>query len=317
MRKFLSFQITIILLLLCGCAEQIETTDTRFMLDTVVKLTAECDSETLSRAFNLCEEYENLLSATINTSEVSLLNSSDGFIKVSDDTLKIIERSLYYSELSRGKFDITIYPLSSLWDFKNQIIPSKDEILSALDNVDYHSIEISGDTVNLNGKRIDLGAVAKGYIADRLLQYFKESGVKSGIINLGGNVLVFGKEYKVGIQTPFKQNEIKAILKLKDKSAVTSGVYQRYIEKDGVIYHHILDKTTGYGVQNELLSVTVTGESSFDCDALSTACFLLGKEVGSALIESIDGYEAIFIDNSGKLSVTSGLEINKNLINFK
>ena len=318
MRKFLSVNVILVLLLLCGCSDKKENTDTRFMLNTFVKLTAACDDDTLDGAFEVCKEYENKLSRTVETSEVSLLNSSNDFVEVSSDTREIIDRSIYYSEISGGKFDITVCELSNLWDFENQIIPSKDEIAEALKNIDYQSIEINGNMVNLNGKKIDLGAVAKGYIADRLLEYFKEKGVTEGIINLGGNVLVFGKEYNVGIQTPFEESEVSAVLKLKDKSAVTSGIYQRYIEKDGVIYHHILDKETGYGVENDLLSVTIIGDSSFDCDALSTVCFLIGKEQGTELIESLSGYEAVFIDKNGELILTSGLKkTDKNTILLK
>lgn len=310
MKKSFSVCLILLLLSLCGCDRNTEISDTRFALDTVVTLTAECDSQTLDGAFSLCKNYENLLSRTISESDVYKLNNTSSFVKVSKDTLNILERSLYFSKISGGKFDVTICPVSMLWDFENGIVPSKNEIAEALKNVDYESIEINGEKVNLNGKKIDLGGIAKGYVADRLKEYFTEQGVEKGIINLGGNVMVFGKEYRVGIKKPFSE-DIAAVLLLKDKSAVTSGIYERYIEKDGEFYHHIIDTETGYGVENELASVTVVGDSSLDCDALSTVCMLMGTEKGLEIIENTPNTEAVFIDKNGNFTLSSGL-IKKN-----
>ena len=301
----------VLLLSLCGCDRNNDISETRFVLDTVATLTADCDKALLDEAFSLCSDYEKLLSRTVKNSDVYTLNRTSGFTEISDDTLKIIDRSLYYSKISDGKFDITVCPVSELWDFKNQVIPSRDEIAEALKNVDYQSIEIDKNKVNLNGKKIDLGSLAKGYIADRLKEYFAEKGVGEGIINLGGNVVVFGRDYKIGIKRPFYDDEISAVLVLRDKSAVTSGIYERFIKSDGKIYHHIIDPATGYGVQNELLSVTVIGDSSFDCDALSTVCMLTGTARGLEIIENTENTEAVFIDKEENLTLTSGL-IQKN-----
>lgn len=308
MKKLTSVYLILLLLSLCGCES--EQSQTRFILDTAVTLTADCSDEILNGAFELCEKYDRQLSRTNEKSDVYKLNNAKDFVSVEESTLKIIERSLYYSELSHGKFDITICSVSELWDFKNQIVPSRDEIAEALKNVDYESIEIKENTVNLNGKKIDLGSIAKGYIADEIKDYFLNNNVKNGIINLGGNVVVFGKEYKVGIMRPFSE-DVLAVLDLKDKSAVTSGTYQRFIEKDGEFYHHILDTETGYSVKNVLTSVTVIGDSSLDCDALSTVCLLLGTKSGLELIENTPETEAVFIDKNEKITISSGL-IRKN-----
>jgi len=306
MKKITAFYLALLLFSLCGCEENNKNSQTRFLLDTVVTLTADCNDEILSGAFELCENYEKMLSRTIKESDVQKLNSSEGFITVSEETAEIIEKALYYSELSNGKFDITVYSVSSLWDFNNQIVPDRSEIAEALQNIDYQSIEIEENCVNLNGRQIDLGGIAKGYIADRLKDYFTGNGTDSGIINLGGNIVVFGNDYKIGIQKPFS-NDISATLHLKNCSAVTSGIYQRYIKSGDKIYHHIIDPDTGYGVENELAGVTIIGESSFDCDALSTVCMLLGTENGKKLIENTDGFEAVFIDRKGKITITDGL----------
>ncbi len=253
----------------------------------------------------MCEELERLLSRTVKGSDVYRLNETDGFVSVSDDTLRLLEKSVYYGNLTDGKFDITVCPVSELWDFKNQIVPSRSEIAEALKNVDYHSIEIKGNTANLHGKKIDLGGIAKGYITDKVVSYFEGKGVKKALVNLGGNIKVTGK-FNIGIRKPFTE-EILLNMPLENKSAVTSGIYERYIEKDGGIYHHVLDPATGYGVKNELSAVTVIGENSADCDALSTACLLLGTEKGKEIIENTAGTEAVFISREGDITLTAGL----------
>lgn len=303
----------VICLLFVGCGNNNHTKSTRFLLDTVVTLEADCDKDVLNGAFLLCEKYEKLLSKTVKTSDVAKLNRAKDFIKVSSDTQKIIKRSLYYSDISGGAFDITICPISDLWDFEGTSLPDRNEIAEALKNVDYESVEIKENRVFLHGAKIDLGGIAKGYIADRLTDYFKENNVKNGIINLGGNVTVFGDEEKtVGIQKPFCDNEISAKIKVKNKSVVTSGTYQRYIEKGGKIYHHILDVKTGYAAETDLDSATVIGESSFDLDALSTICILKGSKEAKKLIEGIENTEAVFILKSGKIIYTSGLKYKNN-----
>lgn len=317
MKKFACLNLSLVLLFLCSCTAQ-ENKDTRFLLDTVVTLTAACDSETLDGAFLLCEEYEKLLSRTIEGSDVHTLNSSSGFVEVSEHTAKIIKNAIHYGNLSSGKFDITIYPVSSLWDFNSQTVPSRDEISEALKNVDYQAIEIDGNKVNLHHKKIDLGGIAKGYIADKLLEYFRQNNTPEGIIDLGGNIVVFGeRDYTVGIKQPFSENEIAAKVKLRNKTAVTSGNYQRYIEKDGKIYHHILDPKTGYACETDLCSATIIANSSMQADAYSTICVLLGLNKAKDFIENSSDVEAIFIDNDNNLHYTSGLSYENDTFTLK
>ena len=306
----------LILLLLCGCnSGETENSETRFLLDTVCTVTADCGDDIINGAFSLCENLERTLSKTVTDSDVYKLNNTEGFVSVSDGTLKTVERALYYSDLSSGKFDITIAPVSALWDFKNQVIPSKDEISEALQNVDYHSIEIKNGEISSGTKQIDLGGIAKGYIADRATEYLKENGAENALVNLGGNICMIG-EYNIGIQKPFDDSVIASIA-LKDKCVVTSGIYERYIESDGKIYHHILDPKTGYGAENELASVTVIGEKALDCDALSTVCMLLGTESGMDIINNTADTEAVFIDRENNIILSSGLYREKDKIYFK
>ncbi len=307
MKKIVSFNLIFVLLLLCGCsAENIET---RFLLDTAVTITADCTQEVIDSAFKKVKSYEKLLSRTVKESEISEINSSSGEVSISEDTKTVISRGLYFGALTNGRFDITICPVSSLWDFKNQIVPSKDEIASALKSVDYEGVKVFENTVYCGEKQIDLGGIGKGYIADRLLEYLKEKGAKNGKIDLGGNLIVFGdREYNIGIIKPFETEKIAASVKIRNKSIVTSGIYERSFKKNGRRYHHILDPETGYPVESDLYSATIISDSSMDGDALATCCILLGLKDGTRLIENFPDAEAIFIDNEGKITHTSGIE---------
>ena len=314
MKKSLTFSAIIALTVLCSCASS-QNTATQIYFDTAVTLTADCSDEVLSGAFSLCEEYESTLSRTKENSEISLLTS--GKLKVSADTLEVIEKGLDYSRASKS-FDITIGALTELWDFKDEVIPSRDEIAEALKNVDYQSVEIIDGEVDTHGKIIDLGGIAKGFVADKLLAYFKENGVKSGIINLGGNITVFGdRYYNVGIKKPFGENEIAATLRLKNKSVSTSGIYERCFEKDGVLYHHILDPATGYPAETDLFCASVIGDTSADCDALGTICVQFGCDKAISVINGTKGYEAVLIDKNYNLHLTDGLEEKDGIITIK
>lgn len=287
-----------------------------FLLDTVIQITLyDTENESLlDESFAICEKYEQLLSRTIASSDVSRINEANGKpVTVSDETIALIQKSLTYSELSDGAFDITIAPLSSLWDFKDQkAVPDSNDIEEARKLVDYHAIRIDGNSVTLTNPEasIDLGAIAKGYIADKIKEYLVSENVKSGLINLGGNVLTIGTKpdgsaWNIGIQKPFdEQNAAITSVHLSDESVVTSGVYERYFKQDGIIYHHILDAKTGYPYQNGLLGVTIISKESVDGDALSTTCFALGLEKGMELIRSLPDVDAIFITDDYQLHDT-------------
>lgn len=293
-----------------------------FLLDTVIQITLyDTENESLlDESFAICEKYEQLLSRTIESSDVSRINEANGKpVTVSDDTIALIQKSLTYSELSDGAFDITIAPLSSLWDFKDQkTIPDSNDIEEARKLVDYHAIRIDNNSVTLTNPEasIDLGAIAKGYIADKIKEYLVSENVKSGLINLGGNVLTIGTKpdgsaWNIGIQKPFdEQNAAITSVHLSDESVVTSGVYERYFKQNGIIYHHILDAKTGYPYQNGLLGVTIISKESVDGDALSTTCFALGLEKGMELIRSLPDVEAIFITDDYQLHDTRKQDSN-------
>ena len=297
------------MLSLSGCTtHQDPVSRTDILFDTVVTITlyGPGQEELLDSCFALGREYEQLFSRTIETSEISQINAPKGQpVVVSDDTAALIEAGLYYSELSGGAFDITIAPLSSLWAFgeEDASVPEPEAIEEALSHVGYQQVHLDGSTVWLDDPEaaLDLGAIAKGFIADKMKEYLLSQDVSSAIIDLGGNVLTIGcrpdgEAYRIGIQRPFaEQYELTGILPVEDSSVVTSGVYERYFYEGDTLYHHILNPSTGYPYVYNLLSVTILSPRSVDGDGLSTTCFALGLEEGTRLIESLDGIGAMFI----------------------
>ncbi len=313
-----------ILILLClllsiysvGCKENIyPLTKTEFMLDTVISITIyDGDPDALGGAITLCKNYENLLSKTVQSSDVYKINHSNGTpVSVSPDTAELLKTALNIAKTSNGAFDPTVLPLVEIWDVRNRTVPPEEtEIKENLDYVNHNNVIINGITVTAKeNAKIDLGGIAKGFIADKVKQYLKSNGVTSAVINLGGNTLLIGSKqgqlFSVGLQKPFgKSGELSAVLNLTDKTVVTSGIYQRYFEFQNKIYHHIIDPKTGYPSDNEITSVTVITDSSTVADGLSTACLNLGVDKGTKLAKQYNA-ELIFIDTDGNLILTDGL----------
>lgn len=309
------------LLFLGGCQNFAQPiSQTGFFFNTVITLTVygEKDSKTLEGAFDLCEKYENMLSRTVEGSDIYRLNHSNGEpVTVSEETAFLLGEALSYAEMTEGRIDPTVAPLMDLWDFTSDSpkqVPSENEIKALLPHVNYKNIKIDGNTVTITDTetQVDLGFIAKGYIADKLKEYFISQDVAHALINLGGNVLTLGgkpdgSSFKVGIQTPFESEGTPLYtVEVKDQSLVSSGNYERYFEQDGVIYHHILNPSTGYPYQNDLLEVTILSSSSMQGDALSTTCYALGLEEGMELIESIPDVEAAFVTKDYVVHKSSG-----------
>ncbi len=238
--------------------------------------------------------------------------------EISGVLYEILEKGLYYSEISDGGFDITIAPESSLWDFTSdkKKVPQDLAIKEAVKRTGYKNAVLEDGRIILKkpGMGIELGAIAKGFIADQLKEYLTDNGVTSGTINLGGNVLCIGTKtdgspFNIGIQYPFAdRNEIITAIKAEDVSIVSSGIYERYFKQDGKIYHHILNPSTGYPFDNGLVAVTIISVSSADGDALSTTCFALGLEKGMEFVESLDRVYAVFITEDEKLHYSEGFK---------
>ena len=319
-----------------GCGGKEPVSGSEFCLDTSCEITI-YDMEGMSedkaagiidQAFAEIREYENMLSRTVEGSDVYRINHADGkSTEVSAETLDVIRTGLLMAELSGGKFDITVGALTDLWKFTsdNPSVPEDQEIKKALETVGYENITMKGNEVGLSDSetRIDLGGVAKGYIADKTGEYMEAQGVTKAIINLGGNITAIGEKeedtpWTIGIERPYSdRSEIVGSIKVSDKTVVTSGIYERQFVEDGVRYHHVLDPQTGYPAETDLEAVTITavkGNSGF-CDSLSTACLILGKEKAHRLVLKLqDEYpqmeiEAAFIDKNDNIAQTDGMNL--------
>lgn len=288
-----------------------------FALDTVIniKIYDKTDDKIINGAFDLINDLENKLGAHKKNQDIYKINHKE-INTVNKDALECINKSLYYSKLTNGAFDISIGSASLLWDFSSHSnpLPNSDKIQSALQYINYKNINLNGNAINLKeGTELDLGAIAKGYVADKVKEYLKNNGVQSAIINLGGNVLTIGnklgKDFTIGIQDPKRErNAIVDKVKISDKSVVTSGVYERYIESNGKKYPHILNPKTGYPVDNNILQTTIISDLSIDGDALSTSIFLLGEKDGINLINSLDNVECCIYLKDGSKIKSSGFD---------
>lgn len=329
MKRFIPF--LIILTLFSGCSSATPSKDeskeyitkSSFLLNTIVTINLydKQDEKILDDCFDLIAKYEIIYSRTNKDSELYALNHGTAphtglTYQISDELADILKYGLSYSKLSEGSFDITIAPVSSLWNFtaKEPKVPATDTITSALSLVNYKDVTLGKNTVTFaqKGMGFDLGAIAKGYIADKVKNLLINKGVKSAMINLGGNVLCVGKKmdgspFKVGIQKPFAdRNETAAIMELEDVSVVSSGIYERSFTVNGKLYHHILNPKTGFSVQNNIVGVTIISNASIDGDGLSTTCFTIGLKKGLALINSLPDTYAAFITDDYKIYYSKG-----------
>lgn len=303
-------------------------TATELKLNTVVTITIydSQDNSLLSECMKLCDKYESIFSRTKTDSELYQLNhrtlqpvsgSADTY-PISRELADLLSLGLSYSKASGNAFHIAIAPLTALWDFQSQnpSVPKEEDIQSAVSQCTYEGVVIKDREITLPSPdtQFELGAIAKGYIADRLKDYLLSRNVNSAIINLGGNVLCIGNKpdgapFRIGIQKPFAQrSETVAIMEITGKSVVSSGIYERYFEENGKQYHHILDPATGYPYDNDLVSVTIISDKSVDGDALSTTCFSLGYEKGLEYVQSLKNIQAVFITKDYQVHYTEGFE---------
>lgn len=313
----------------CG-SERTETpiSRTEFMMDTIItlKIYDENDEKILDRAIKRLEEIETEMSVSIENSDVNKINKNAGVkpVQVNKDVYNVLERAKYYSTLSNGTYEPTIGPLVDLWnitgddeaDRERASIPSKEQINEKLNIVDYNDLELMEDNyVYLKRKemKLDLGGIAKGYAADEVKKIFAENGVKSAILDLGGNIYAIGQKdngdpWRIGVTNPFDpSNSYIGVLEVEDKSIVTSGDYERYITYKGKKYHHIISPKTGYPSENEVRGVSIISDESIDGDALSTTLFILGVDDGLELIKQLEGVEAIFITNDKEVVISEGV----------
>lgn len=314
----------ILALALSACAKQppAEYSATEFVLGTVcsLRIVQGGSQAALDSAFARLRELEAELTVNKEGSQIDAVNAAAGVVpvKVGPDAIAIIKKGLYYAGLSDGAFDPSVGPLVKLWGIGSDHArkPSEAEIAAAVKSIGWKDIVLDekAGTVFLRrkGMALDLGSATKGYAADEVARILKAAGVKSAVIDLGGNVLVIGKKpdgkpWRVGLQDPdLERGNYIGIATLDDMTMVTSGVYERFFEEGGVRYHHILDTKTGYPVQNGLTSVTIITKKSFDADGVTTMLFALGREKGMELARKL-GIEVVMLDSGHRVYMTPGV----------
>ncbi len=292
---------------------------------TIVSITVSSDSEekaktAIDRAFNELDRLARLFNFYSEDSEVSMINRNAGEkpVKVSPDTLEIINKALYVSENTEGAFDITVGPVVRLWDFQNKVLPDEKAVKEKLKFVGYKNIIVDKEKsmvfLKTKGVQIDLGGIIKGYAADKAVEVLKKSGIKSGIVAIAGDIKTFGKRpdgglWNVGIQNPRQKSdndEIIAAIGLSDAAISTSGDYQRFFIKDGRRYHHLLNPKTGYPAYG-CQSVTIITKDAVFTDAFATGIFIFGPEKSMDVLKRL-GFDGVIVDKDGKILVTEGIK---------
>ena len=305
-----------------GAQSQEPQPETRTVLamDTVMELKAYGDqaSEGLARAEEEIVRLEGLFSATREDSEVWAINHAGGIpTLVSQETGELLELSAQLGERTGGALDITVYPVVQAWGFTtgNYRVPEDGELEALLDKVDYTAVvyDRRAGTVTLpEGMELDLGSLGKGYAGTQAAKAMRQAGVTSALLNLGGNVQAIGNKpdgspWRVAVKDPNQEEGYLGIVELTDQAAVTSGGYERYFEENGQRYWHIMDPATGRPADSGLLSVTVIGADGAQCDGLSTAFFVMGKEAALEYWRTWGGFELVLVEESGTVTVTEGL----------
>ena len=313
-----------------SCKSNEPVSDTEFMLDTfctveIRNMDQDEATELIAKTFDKCKGYEQLFSRTMKGTDIYKINHAGGKpVEVSEETAYLINKSLELSRETDGLFDITVGKITSMWNFKdteNPQIPAQADIDAALPSVGYEKVRVKGNTVQLTDPNtwLDLGSIAKGYIADQLSSFLVENGVESGIINLGGNIVAIGDKddgapWNIGLETPYSdRTEILGSIEMSDETTVTSGTFERFFEKDGVKYHHVLNPDTGFPQDTDILSVSIRSKigNSTMCDAYSTTCLLLGKDKAMEFMKDKTGYEYCITDTDGNITQSDNFDLKE------
>ncbi len=304
-----------------GCTASSEKKESAqiFALDTVIDITAYGDKATEAVYSAKAEIYalEKLFSVTDTDSDIYRINASqDEFVKVSEDVYALTEKAVNLHTITEGNFDITLYNVLKLWGFtaKEYNVPSDEDLKAVLDKSGVDKVVLGSDNYICITKdcALDLGGIAKGYIADKASDAMKAAGAEYGIISLGGNIRTFGEKpdgenWIIGIRHP-DANEPFITVITKECSVITSGAYQRNFEKDGTVYHHIINPETGKPSDSDAVSVTIIGKDGALCDALSTAVFVGGTEYAENLHSHIPDFEYIILDKDKNVYASEGLK---------
>lgn len=321
--------------LLSGCAEQRERAQaalenskqknrheaTSFAMDTIMTFTVihEDGEEIIIDAEQEIRRLENMLSVTLEDSDISRLNAAAGkeAVAIQQDTQTLLQIGKELGKQTNGAFDIAISPIVKAWGFteEERRVPPQAELEELLSLTDPDDVILEGETAYLQkeGMAVDLGGIAKGYASDQVAELLKGLGVESALCSLGGNICAIGNKpdgspWEAVVQNPLDSNDYVGMLQIRDAFVVTSGGYQRYFEENGKRYHHIIDPATGKPAESGLLSVTIICENGTKADALSTALFVMGLSDALAYWKTQNDFEAIFVTTEGEVVATEGLQ---------
>jgi Membrane-associated lipoprotein involved in thiamine biosynthesis len=276
----------------------------------------------VEKAEGMLIHYEEVFSANSDNSQLAMLKKAASLApqKVDEELYELIKIGIKHSLCENTYLNIAIGPLIKLWriGFKEAHVPEKEAIENVLELLKPENIQLDDEKKTVyflkKGIEIDLGAIAKGYFADKVMEFFKENGAVSAMVDMGGNVLVFGEspskvsDWNVGIQNPFlPRGNAVALVKIKNQSVVTSGIYERVFEKDGSKYHHIFDSKTGYPIESNIASLTIIADKSLDCDIYTTKLFGLDAVSIIHRVNKIERMGAVVITVDGKLAYTNNL----------
>lgn len=326
MKKIIPIIVILFSLTACltACTAEVETTESSldfFAMDTYmsISVTAVNSDEVITEAFSIVNEIDNAISRTNETSDIYILNNSDGeIVEVSDITYEILTIAIECAVETNGAFDPTICAVTDLWSIGSEDarVPTDEEITTTLATVSYENIILLSDNQVqlLNGAQIDLGAVGKGYAADMIVEIYEENDAARGVISLSGNIYVYGEKesgdlWSIGITDPDDTDEINIAIQTAQNSIVTTGTYERYFEEDGVIYHHIFNTSTGYPTDEDIKSVTVISESSTLADIYATALFAMGYDEAILFAENNDEIDVVIIRDDDTVYYSDGLSV--------
>lgn len=303
----------------------------RTSLYTLVSITAVSTSEAEARkaqdeAYRELDRLGRLLNFYADDSELAAINRNAGVgpVRVSPDTLEIVQAAIHAGRETEGGFDVTVGPLVRLWDFKKQVLPTAADVAKRLPLVGYGNIVVdpAASTVFLKkpGVQMDLGGILKGFAADKAVEVLKKNGIEDGIVAVAGDIKAFGRQpdgrpWNIGIQNPRQQGDDDALLAtvaLENQGISTSGDYQRYFIRDGVRYHHLLNPETGFP-EGRCRSVTVVAAQAVLTDAFATGIFVMGPEKGIAVLERL-GMDGVIVAGNGKILMTKGMDKRVHLI---
>ncbi|MCK4802072.1 FAD:protein FMN transferase [bacterium] len=330
MKKFRALIFVFLIFFISGCGKK-EYSKVEFLMDTVVEIKvyykrkAEAE-KAINSSMEEMKRVEQKMSCFFSGSEVSRINkdafleekkgslSVEGWIPVSDELFSLLGESVLLSKLTKGCFDITIYPLWKIWKFEGENIevPGKGKIERVLELVTYKNMILQNGKISFakKGMGIDLGGIAKGYAVDAAIKVLKDKNIKSAMVNAGGDMYVLGKKegkpWRIGIRHPRREGEILGTVEVENRAIVTSGDYERFFFSGGKKYHHIINPKTGYPA-DECQSVTIVAKEATFADGLATGIFVLGPKEGMALIENLEGVEGVIVNKEGDVSVSSGL----------